>query len=135
MTDIKRTANKVRAKLKGKYHEYRVRDFFCVFSVAEIRPHSQWNLGDLNPNFEKKIPILKKIFLKKLKVGIFIQSTHTHTSYKAMFFFNLMTIVCVIMSKLFITSLFITEYSLSDINLQETDLFPLKFPLYNRIFT
>ena len=35
---------------------------------------------------------------------------------------------------LFITSLFITEYSLSDINLQRTDLFPLKFPLYNRIF-
>ena len=29
----------------------------------------------------------------------------------------------------------ITEYSLTDINLQGTDLFPLKFPLYNRIFT
>ena len=38
-------------------------------------------------------------------------------------------------SKLFIRSLFITEYSLSDINLQRTDLFQLKFPLYNRIFT
>ena len=34
-----------------------------------------------------------------------------------------------------VKSLFITEYSLSDINLQGTDLFPLKFPLYNRIFT
>ena len=32
-------------------------------------------------------------------------------------------------------SLFITEYPLSHINLQATDLFPLKFPLYNRIFT
>ena len=41
----------------------------------------------------------------------------------------------VVQSKLFITSLFVTEYSLSDINLQGTDLFPLKFPLYNRIFT
>ena len=36
-----------------------------------------------------------------------------------------------IQSKLFITSLFITEYSLSDINLQGTDLFPLKFLFYN----
>ena len=40
-----------------------------------------------------------------------------------------------VQSKLFITSLVITEYSLSDIKLLGTDLFPLKFPLYNRIFT
>ena len=40
-----------------------------------------------------------------------------------------------IQSKFFITSLFITEYSISDINLQGIDLFLLKFPLYNRIFT
>ena len=40
-----------------------------------------------------------------------------------------------IQSKLFITSLVITEYSISDINLLGTDLFQLKFPLYNRIFT
>ena len=40
-----------------------------------------------------------------------------------------------IQSKLFITSLVITEYSVSDINLLGTHLFPLKFPLYNRIFT
>ena len=32
-------------------------------------------------------------------------------------------------------SLFITEYSLSDNNLQGADLLPLKFPLYNRIFS
>ena len=37
-------------------------------------------------------------------------------------------------SKLFITSLVITEYSISNIKLLGTDLFPLKFPLYNRIF-
>ena len=37
--------------------------------------------------------------------------------------------------KLFITSLFITEYSISNINMQGTDLFPLKLPLYNRILT
>ena len=41
----------------------------------------------------------------------------------------------VIQSKLFITSFFITEYSISAIKLLGTDLFPLKFPLYNRIFT
>ena len=40
-----------------------------------------------------------------------------------------------IQSKLFIMSLVITEYSISDINLLGTDLFPLKFPLYKRIFT
>ena len=34
-----------------------------------------------------------------------------------------------IQSKLFITSLVITEYSISDIKLLGTDLFPLKFPL------
>ena len=40
-----------------------------------------------------------------------------------------------IQSKFFISSLVITEYSISDIKLLGTDLFPLKFPLYNRIFT
>ena len=35
-----------------------------------------------------------------------------------------------IQSKLFITSLVITEYSISDIKMLGTDLFPLKFPLY-----
>ena len=40
-----------------------------------------------------------------------------------------------VQSKLFITSFVITEYSISDIKLLGTDLFPLKFPLYNRIFT
>ena len=38
-------------------------------------------------------------------------------------------------SKLFIASLDITEYSISNIKLLGTDPFPLKFPLYNRIFT
>ena len=40
----------------------------------------------------------------------------------------------IVQSKLFITSLVITDYSLSDIRLLGTDLFQLKFPLYNRIF-
>ena len=48
---------------------------------------------------------------------------------------RLFIVYFIIQSKLFIMSLFITEYSLSKINLQGTDLFPLKFPLYNRIFT
>ena len=37
--------------------------------------------------------------------------------------------------KLFITSLVMTEYSISNISLLRTDLFTLKFPLYNIIFT
>ena len=37
--------------------------------------------------------------------------------------------------KLFITSLVIAEYSISSISLLRTDLYPLKFPLYNIIFT
>ena len=41
----------------------------------------------------------------------------------------------ILQSKLFITSLFITEYSISDKKLLGTDLFPLKFSLYNRVFT
>ena len=38
-----------------------------------------------------------------------------------------------IQSKLFIASLFNTEYSLSDIKMQVMDLLLLKIPLYNRI--
>ena len=30
--------------------------FFSGVSGAEIRPHSQWKLGDFFPNLEKKIP-------------------------------------------------------------------------------
>ena len=30
--------------------------FFLGVSGAEIRPHSQWKLGDFFPNLEKKIP-------------------------------------------------------------------------------
>ena len=41
----------------------------------------------------------------------------------------------IVQSKLSITSLVITEYSISDIKLLGTDLFPLKTPLCNRIFT
>ena len=49
--------------------------------------------------------------------------------------FEVMVINLLVQSKLFITSLFITAHSISDINLQGTDLFPLKCPLYNRILT
>ena len=48
---------------------------------------------------------------------------------------NIQTMKMYVQSKLFITSLIITEYSISDMKLLGTDLFPLKFPLYNRIFT
>ena len=41
--------------------------FFLVSSGAEIRPLSQWDLGDFFPQFEKKIPNLKKKKKKKKK--------------------------------------------------------------------
>ena len=49
--------------------------------------------------------------------------------------YSYITLLSKIQSKLFITSLVITEYSISDIKLLGTDLFSFKFPLYNRIFT
>ena len=38
---------------------------FLVSSGAEIRPLSQWDLGDFFPNLKKKIPNLKKKKKKK----------------------------------------------------------------------
>ena len=63
-----------------------IQGFFLVSSGAEIRPLSQWDLGDFFPNL-KKIPISKK---KKKKKKIFFffffflefsfsHHTHTHT--------------------------------------------------------
>ena len=48
-------------------------------SGAEIRPLSQWDLGDFFPNLKKKNPNLKK---KKKKNFFFLEfsfSHHTHT--------------------------------------------------------
>ena len=51
---------------------------FWEFSGAEIGPHSQWNFGDFFPISKKKSESSKKkLFF--FKIGIFIQSTHTHT--------------------------------------------------------
>ena len=58
---------------------------FLVFSGAEIRPHSQWNLGDFFSQFWKKNPNLQKkkyfffIFFF-FKIGIFIQAPHTQAT-------------------------------------------------------
>ena len=59
--------------------------FFC-FLRAEIRPLSQWDLGDFFPNLKKKNPNLKKkkkkkkiIFFLFFFFRIFIQSPHTHS--------------------------------------------------------
>ena len=70
---------------------------FFVFSGAEIRPHSQWNLGDFFFQILKNKSQSKKIFFF-LKIGIFIQLTHTRTrtSYMLTFSLNLMAIVFVI---------------------------------------
>ena len=57
-------------------------------SGAEIRPLSQWDLGDFFSQFEKKIPISKKKKKKKKKKKNFFfffflelshTRTHTHT--------------------------------------------------------
>ena len=76
---------------------------YLVFSGAENQPNSQLNSGDFFPNF-KKIPNcnLQKIIIVFLKIGIFIQSTHTQATWRysttiaSYFSFNLMAIVCVI---------------------------------------
>ena len=52
--------------------------FFLVFSAAEIRPLSQWDLGDFFPNLKKKIPNLKKRKRKCYSVILFSLSLHTH---------------------------------------------------------
>ena len=54
---------------------------FFVFSGAEIRPLSQWDLGDFFSNLKKKFPISKKkkfFFFFFFFFRIFIQSPHTH---------------------------------------------------------
>ena len=64
--------------------------------------------------------------------------TNTRTEYESTLVYGVQftsVIFLHVQSKLFITSLVITEYSLSGIKLLGTDLFTLKFPLYNRIFT
>ena len=83
---------------------------FLVFSGTEIQSHFQWNLGDIFPNFEKKIPLFKK---KKrfffcfvfLMIGIFIQPPHTCNllTIASYFSFNfLMAKVCVIANCFFL---------------------------------
>ena len=49
--------------------------FFLVSSGAEIRPLSQWDLGDFFPNLKKKFPISKK----KKKKKFFTKLAITHT--------------------------------------------------------
>ena len=44
------------------YDRLSIQGFFLVSSGAEIRPLSQWDLGDFFPNLKKKIPISKYIF-------------------------------------------------------------------------
>ena len=84
-----------------------------VFSGAKIRPHSQWNLGDFFPNFEKNMNLQKKCcfffvcFLEDWdfhSVNTYIHKLHTwqHSTTIAFYFsFNLMAIVCVIANLFF----------------------------------
>ena len=41
-------------KLSNAVYADVTQGFFFVFSGAEIRPHSQLNLGDIFPNFDHK---------------------------------------------------------------------------------
>ena len=51
--------------------------FFFVSSGAEIRPLSQWDLGDFFPNLKKKSQSQKK--KKKIFFFFFLEFSHTHT--------------------------------------------------------
>ena len=73
-----------------------------VFPGAEIRLHSQWNLGAFFPIL-KKISIFKKKKFFFLKIEISFQSTHTQASYMVTFSFNLMAIVYVIANLFLLT--------------------------------
>ena len=80
-------------------------------------------------------------------IFMFLQYMYSHLTDSSLYFVSsihpsmwkcfgdINSILKLLQSKLFITSLFITEYSISDLKLLGTDLVPLKFPLYNRIFT
>ena len=65
-----------------------------MFSGAEIRPHSQWNLCDFFPNFEgEKSQSSKNIFFLFFVEDLGFHSVNTHTSHMVMFSFKLMAIV------------------------------------------
>ena len=56
-----------------------LRDFFLVSSGAEIRPLSQWDLGDFFPNLKKNPNLKKKKFFFFFFFLEFSFSHHTHT--------------------------------------------------------
>ena len=56
---------------------YLGRDFFVCVLRGEIQPQTQWNLGALFHNFEKKIPNF-----------LFEDSDFTHTSYMVTFYYH-----------------------------------------------
>ena len=57
---------------------------FLVSSGAEIRPRSQWDLGDFFPYLKKKSQSQKKKkFFFFFFFRIFIRSPHTHTHSQA----------------------------------------------------
>ena len=71
-------------QLKKDYLQiyYIIQGFFSGVSGAEIRPHSQWKLGDFFPNFDqkkkkKKIPITaennSQQFLNIVKVKLLFE--------------------------------------------------------------
>ena len=64
-----------------------------------------------------------------------LKASQFYTNFLKLISLVIQSSISEVQSKLFITSFVITEYSISDIKLLGTDLFPLNFPFYNRIFT
>ena len=59
----------------------RCQGFFSVFSGAEIRPFTQWNLGDFSPNIKKKSQFSIFFFFFFFFEDWDFHSVTTHTSY------------------------------------------------------
>ena len=59
-------------------HSPPLQGFFSVSSEAEIRPLSQWDLGDFFPNLKKNSQSQKKKFFFFFLEFSFSHPTHTH---------------------------------------------------------
>ena len=90
--DLKVNGSPVKQCHTQEHKQLSLQRFLEVFSGAEFRPHSQWNLGDFFSNFEKKQHIFKKSFCCWRFGFSFSHHTHIILSYMVMFSFNLMAI-------------------------------------------
>ena len=105
--DLGRKATKQTNKKSGSAPS----GIFLVFSGAEMKPHSQWNLGAFFPILKKNPDLQKKNihFFEGLdfhSVNTYTRArTYTHTSYMVTFSFNILTIVCLIANVFLLTKI------------------------------